>query len=172
MAKQSLRTWQGREKTFSFWLVTVIGTGMLRPAPGTWGSLAGLAAGYIMIANGVDQIELAAWAIGLTIISSRMIDSIEAITGIHDAPEIVVDEVAGQWLALLPLIAYVDSPLLFGLAFLLFRLFDIVKPWPIGWLDRKVNGGFGVMIDDLVAGILAAITLWVLLIMNLLDWAV
>lgn len=172
MAKVSLRTWDGRFKSFAFWWVTALGSGMMRPAPGTWGSLLGLVAGYFMLKSGVDQIEMAAWVIGVTILSTKLIGSIEAITGIHDAPEIVIDEVAGQWLALLPLVGMTGSPILFGLAFLLFRFFDILKPWPIGWLDRHVEGGFGVMVDDLVAGIMAAIVIWVLLTFDLLDWAI
>jgi len=172
MAKVSLRTWDGRTKSFSFWWVTAFGSGMLRPAPGTWGSLVAVIAGYFMLKAGVDQIEMAAWVIGITLLSTKLIGSIETITGIHDAPEIVIDEVAGQWIALIPLVGLTGSPILFGMAFLLFRLFDIIKPWPIGWLDRHVDGGFGVMVDDLVAGIIAAIVIWVLLTFDLLDWAI
>lgn len=172
MPKQSIRQWTDRSRHASFWWVTVVGAGMLRPAPGTWGSLAGVLLGYLMLRLGVTLAELIAWVAALTVVSTQAINSIEAKTGIHDAPEIVVDEVAGMWLALLPLVSLPASPLLFVLAFLLFRLFDIVKPWPIRWLDEKVGGGFGVMVDDLVAGILAAIVIWVLLIFNLLEWAV
>lgn len=172
MAKGSLRTWDGRTKSLAFWWVTALGSGMMRPAPGTWGSLLGLVAGYYMLKGGIDQIEMAAWVIAVTILSTKLIGSIEAITGIHDAPEIVIDEVAGQWLALLPLVGMTDSPILFGLAFLLFRFFDIIKPWPIGWLDRHVDGGFGVMVDDLVAGIMAATVIWTLLTFDLLDWLI
>ena len=66
-----------------------------------------------------------------------------------DPPHIVVDEVVGQWLAL------VLVPLTFGmyaLAFILFRTFDILKPWPIRWADRKVDGALGIMLDDVFAG--------------------
>src|SRR5690606_36674134 len=66
--------------------------------------------------------------------------------------KVVIDEVAGIWLAL----AAADlSLLMILLTFLLFRFLDIVKPWPIGWLDKKVKGAFGVMIDDYVAGLIA-----------------
>lgn len=172
MSKQSLRKWQGRNRAFSFWWVTVLGSGMLRPAPGTWGSLAGLGLGYGLLQAGLNELDIVMLVIGLTVLSSLLIDKIEASVGIHDAPEIVIDEVAGQWLALLPLVAVAQAPLLFVLAFILFRVFDIIKPWPIGWLDKKVSGGFGVMVDDLVAGILAAIVIWVLLAFDLLDWAI
>ena len=78
------------------------------------------------------------------------------LSGKHDSGAIVIDEVAGQWIALLfvPL-----DPLLYGAAFLLFRVFDIVKPFPANWADREMKGGLGVMADDLVAGIYALIVL-------------
>jgi len=172
MAKLSLRTWKEGPKHVSFWVVTVGGSGMLKPAPGTWGSLVGLITGAGMIALGVDAVELVAWAVALTILSSKLIYDIEMACGIHDAPEIVVDEVAGQWLALLPVIPLAPNWGLYILAFLLFRAFDIIKPWPIGWLDQKVGGGIGVMIDDIVAGLMAAIVIWILLAFGLLDWII
>ena len=78
---------------------------------------------------------------------------------VHDHPAIVWDEFVGMWLVLL----WVSPSLLgWGVAFILFRLFDIAKPWPIGWLDQKVKGGLGIMLDDLLAAIFALITLWVI----------
>lgn len=86
-------------------------------------------------------------------------------TGREDPSECVIDELAGQWLAcafalfsfggLLPPAQYAWLPFL--LAFLLFRLFDIAKPWPVSWADRSVAGGLGVMVDDMLAGLLAGI---------------
>ena len=78
--------------------------------------------------------------------------------GVDDASEIVADEVAGMWLALafLPTLWW-----LVLLAFALFRLLDILKPGPIGWLDREVKGGLGVMLDDLLAGAVVGIVLYV-----------
>ena len=73
--------------------------------------------------------------------------------GTDDPSKVVVDEVAGQWLALVP--AALD-PILFLIGFLAFRLFDIWKPWPVGWADRSVHGGLGVMLDDMLAGLFAA----------------
>jgi len=169
MAKVSLRTWAGRFRSANFWLVTGFGTGMMRPAPGTWGSLLGLGLGYLMHMAGISVPVLLAITSVLTALSSWAIDRIEAETGIHDAPEIIVDEIVGQWLALIPVIMLAPSLVLYGLAFLLFRLFDVIKPWPIGWLDKKVAGGFGVIADDLAAGILAAISIWLLLTTGLLD---
>jgi phosphatidylglycerophosphatase A len=76
-----------------------------------------------------------------------------ARTGTEDPGAIVIDEVAGQWLVL------VVAPLdvwYFLLGFVLFRLFDIVKPWPVSWADRRIKGGLGVMLDDMLAGVYGA----------------
>ncbi|PIW31259.1 MAG: phosphatidylglycerophosphatase A, partial [Rhodospirillales bacterium CG15_BIG_FIL_POST_REV_8_21_14_020_66_15] len=70
-----------------------------------------------------------------------------------DPSFVVIDEVAGQWLALLPA---GPDPVLFAAGFLAFRLFDIWKPWPASWADRRVGGAWGVMLDDLIAGGYAA----------------
>ena len=72
----------------------------------------------------------------------------------------MIDEVAGQWLVLVP--APLD-PLAYALAFLLFRIFDIWKPWPVRWADREAKGGLGIMLDDLLAAIYAVVLLWCLL---------
>ena len=79
--------------------------------------------------------------------------------GLHDPGAIVVDEVAGQWLTLA--VAPLD-PLAYLAGFLLFRIFDVLKPWPAGWLDRRVGGAFGVMIDDIAAAAYAGGALTVL----------
>ncbi len=76
--------------------------------------------------------------------------------GIADPGEIVIDEVAGQ---LLVLLAAPPDPLAWLLAFALFRLFDIWKPWPVGWADRHVGGGFGIMLDDVLAAGYASLVL-------------
>ena len=80
--------------------------------------------------------------------------------GVHDHPGIVWDEFVGMWIALWAVPA---TPLGIGLAFVAFRCFDIVKPWPIGWLDRHTKGGFGIMVDDVVAGLFACATVHLLL---------
>ena len=79
------------------------------------------------------------------------------VSGQEDSPAIVVDEVAGQWLTLVlipPDIIY------YVLGFVIFRIIDIIKPWPISFLDRRVKGGFGVMLDDCIGGILACLIIW------------
>jgi phosphatidylglycerophosphatase A len=157
VAKLSLRDWQGRFGRLSFWWVTGLGSGLLRPAPGTWGSLFGLIAGVGILTFDWSYLYLILGALLLTVVSNRVIDAIEQETGVHDAPEIVIDEVAGQWIAMVPLAYYGVTALKLFAAFALFRLFDIIKPWPIGPLDKQVSGGFGVMVDDLVAGVFAAV---------------
>ena len=136
--------------------------GFLRPAPGTWGSLAALpvawafwqVGGPILLAVAI----IAALAGGTVAIARELEES-----GAHDPGWIVIDEVVGQWIALLPVAvgATVSGASPTGLwpgvlaAFLLFRLFDIWKPWLVGHADRREDA-FGVMLDDLWAGVFAA----------------
>ncbi|WP_262695144.1 phosphatidylglycerophosphatase A family protein [Kordiimonas aquimaris] len=160
--KQSLSSWNTRFSSPAYWIAVGFGSGLLRPAPGTWGSLAALAIAHLFYEIGIGATELFVIIIAATVIGTYAIDHIERETGVHDAPEIVIDEFAGQWLALLPLFYSVASIEKIIAAFVLFRIFDIWKPYPIGWLDRKVSGGFGVMVDDLVAGVYALICLEVI----------
>jgi phosphatidylglycerophosphatase A len=81
-------------------------------------------------------------------------------SAVEDPGAIVIDEIAAQWLVLL---AAPPAPLPYALAFLLFRAFDIWKPWPARWADRNVKGGFGIMLDDLFAALYAMLALLVLL---------
>ncbi len=97
--------------------------------------------------------SLVVFAVG-TWASHKMIQSIDDPSETQDQPSIVVDEVAGQLLALSVAGA---SPILFILGFLFFRAFDIVKPWPINLVERRTPGAWGLMLDDMVAGLFAAI---------------
>lgn len=160
--KQSLDSWQDRWQSPAFWVAVFFGSGLIRPAPGTWGSLAALLAGYGMIAAGATLLFFIVAIVLVTLLGTLAINRIEASSGIHDAPEIVIDEVAGMWIAMVPYYFLPASPYPFVVAFILFRIFDILKPWPIGWLDQKVGGGFGVMIDDIVAGVFAIIGIGIL----------
>lgn len=146
-------------KAPSTWIATWLGSGFMRPAPGTWGSAAALP--FII---GVDYIAgltgLLAFIAITTLIGFWSAARFEQQTGIHDSKTVVIDEVAGQAIALIPATALATlSPLLCFIGFLLFRIFDITKPWPIGYIDKRIKGAAGVMIDDLVAGIFAAICL-------------
>ncbi|MGB0960119.1 MAG: phosphatidylglycerophosphatase A [Halocynthiibacter sp.] len=150
-------------------IATFFGIGHLRPAPGTWGSAAAIP--FIWLIHGL----LGPW--GLLIMTvfvffigwwATQVDT--AGKDNHDPSEIVIDEVAGMCIALLPLsfgMAFAsDNPWAFPYpgwvaGFLAFRLFDITKPWLVGWADRR-NDAFGVMFDDVIAGLFAAISVSVL----------
>ncbi len=84
----------------------------------------------------------------------------EKVLGLKDPRCVIMDEVVGQWVTFLPFAALAPPKILAG--FLLFRFFDILKPWPVRSSERWLPGGFGVMIDDVLAGIYAALGLWVL----------
>lgn len=137
------------------WLATWFGTGLAKPAPGTWGSVAALPFGIIIyLAGGQITLLIAtAFIFGTGFWAAR---SFEQMTGKHDASEIVIDEVAGMWLTLA---VSTMSPASVGLALLLFRFFDILKPWPVSWCDRKEHGTLGVMLDDIAAGAYAGLAL-------------
>lgn len=136
---------------------TWFGAGLLPKAPGTWGSLAALPFAWALASMGGTSVLAAA-----TIVCFALGWWASAVyvrrTGVDDPGEVVIDEVAGIWLTL------VFSPpdlLSYGLGFVLFRIFDIWKPWPVSWADRDIGGGLGVMLDDVLAGIyaLAGLTL-------------
>jgi phosphatidylglycerophosphatase A len=135
-------------------LATWFGAGLIRPAPGTWGTLAAvpfalfihwLGGSLLLFASAIVIFTIGIWAAGTYCRAAER----------EDASEVVIDEVAAIWLVLaaLPLTA---PGWLAG--FLLFRLFDILKPWPIRGFERRFKGGIGVMIDDIVAALFAILT--------------
>lgn len=138
--------------------------GLIPFAPGTWGSLAALPIAYVLHwLGGFPLLVLASlvvFAVGFWATRAETAGRAES-----DPGEIVIDEVVGQWVALYPLSAGLwfagAAPQVFPwpgwvAAFLLFRLFDIWKPWPVSWADNQ-HGPLGVMLDDLVAGAIAAV---------------
>lgn len=137
-------------------LATLGPVGHLRPAPGSWGSAMALlpAAGLAMI--GSWSLEIATLVV--CVLGIRAASIYEVVTGRKDAKEIIIDEVAGQWIALL--VVPVDWRWWLA-AFCLFRLFDITKPGPVR-MAEGLPGGLGVMADDIVAGVLAAVCLYLL----------
>jgi phosphatidylglycerophosphatase A len=84
---------------------------------------------------------------------------------IDDPSFVVWDEFVGLWITLIPLVVMPHSWLWIFAGFILFRIFDIWKPWPVSWADRDIKGGLGVMLDDVVAGVYAAVALWLLLVL-------
>lgn len=141
-------------------LSTWFGSGLIPIASGTWGSAAALPFAYVILLAGgpvAGPYVLAAAAVLIFLVGVWSADLYSRRLGVSDPGAIVIDEVAGQWLTLT-----VAPPeiLPFVIGFFLFRLFDVIKPWPASWADRSVKGGFGVMLDDVFAGIYAAIVLW------------
>jgi len=139
--------------------LTFGGAGLSPKAPGTVGTLASLPVGIaILYTFGMETLFMLTLAI--TVIGIFEINKYEKLTGVHDQQEIVIDEAAGMWLALMiaiPTALTMTYPyaevLAIILSFAAFRLFDIWKPSTIGWIDRELKGGLGVMLDDVVAGI-------------------
>lgn len=138
------------------WVATWFGCGLIHPAPGTWGTLGGLPLGLVLLLFG-GKYALIVGIILVTIAGLWAARRFEDMTGHHDHGMIVIDEVAGIWITLL---ATTLAPVSIILAVVLFRAFDILKPWPISWLDKNIGGAWGVMLDDLVAGVAAGLCLW------------
>lgn len=132
------------------------GVGFAPVASGTWGSLAALACAWL-IQHWFGWSGLVVGALALAALGFWASDAIVRRGDVRDPGFIVIDEVAGQFVALL----FAPVGLMPWLAaFLLFRAADIVKPFPANWCDRKLHGGFGVMLDDLVAGVYAGFAVW------------
>ncbi len=140
------------------------GSGLIKKMPGTCGTLAAIPL-YVLL----SQFDSWVFAVA-TVLAS--VGGVPICTyaanqlGEHDYGGIVWDEVAG-FLITMAFVPFSGFNLLAGFA--LFRFFDIVKPWPIRWLDAKVEGGLGIMLDDIVAGVFAALVLWGMVVMELLS---
>jgi len=139
------------------------GVGYLPLMPGTFGSLVGVGLFLLLVETTGGIVRLAAVFLSVIVISLGGIwaaSRTEKLFGLKDPGKVVVDEVAGQLLALMPLTFFTRNPpaLAVIVSFTLFRFFDIVKPYPAGRLE-KLRGGFGIMCDDLVAGAYAALVL-------------
>lgn len=154
-----------------YWLGIGLGSGLPKRAAGTWGTLGGLLIALPMLLLGF-WVFFAITILGC-LIGSYICGKTSDLMNVHDDPHIVFDEWVGIWIALLPSIwLWQQSPelknwqwqfmhpsliLLFIIPFILFRFFDIIKPFPIKWVDKNVSGGFGILIDDILAGIMAMI---------------
>ena len=148
----------------SFWhpaalIATAGGSGLLPRAPGTWGSLVAIPIGYaISHYAGVLGLVVAifgAFSVGWWATSIYLGHGDDT-----DPGPVVIDEVVGQWITI---VAVPPTAVYYVFAFLLFRFFDIFKPWPICWIDRRVPGALGVILDDVLAGIFAAVVLLIAL---------
>lgn len=132
-------------------IATWFGSGLLRPAPGTMGSIAAIPLGYLIASTG-GPIALALAALSLMLIGTPAAHRYGQKTGAVDDQSIVVDEVVGMWIAAIPAENHLD---LWLTAFILFRLFDIYKPWPASYYDNRSRSGYDTMMDDVVAGFYA-----------------
>ncbi|HEY9080759.1 phosphatidylglycerophosphatase A [Magnetovibrio sp.] len=141
-------------------LATWFGAGYLPKAPGTWGSIGALPFAWVLVEIGglyaLGAATVVVFFVGLWASKDYM-----ARTGAHDPGAIVIDEVVGQWIVLLA--APLDL-LPYALAFVLFRVFDVLKPWPISWADRSIGGAMGVMVDDVLAGVAGLAVLYALIL--------
>ena len=145
------------------------GSGLAPVAPGTFGTLAAIPLFYLLAMLNIE------WYIGVLIVTSLvgfwLCDVTTNAMGVHDHKSIVWDEFVGYWITMLPVLIMYPSiqnggaiPFVWvAVGFALFRFFDVLKPFPISWLDKKVEGGFGIMIDDIVAGVFAALVLTAML---------
>lgn len=161
-----------------YWLGIGLGSGLPRRAPGTWGTVGGLLIAVPLMSLGFTAffiITLLSCVVGVWICGRT-----SELMGVHDDPHIVWDEWSGIWITLLPFsylgvstatfwhdITQALGILSLALAFILFRFFDIIKPPPIDWADKKVAGGLGIMLDDIIAGIMAAV-IWMIAITGIM----
>ncbi|GAA7990202.1 phosphatidylglycerophosphatase A [Helicobacter pylori] len=143
--------------------LTLFFSGYSKKAPGTIGSLVALLLGLPVLIFSANTLFLVAILIGL--IAIAQIDKEEEESKIHDSSYIVIDELVGMWLAMA-----ISGLSLAGvvLSFIFFRIYDITKPSLIGKIDKEVKGGLGVVADDALAGVLAGLS--VLLIINILGF--
>ncbi len=136
------------------------GSGLSAVAPGTMGTIVAIPFAFILKGLGNPGYWLVLLVVFLA--GVKLCSHVSRQLGVHDHGGIVWDEMVGYWLT----IAFVPLEWTWLLAaFLLFRFFDILKPWPIGQIDRKIGGGLGIMIDDIVAAIFAIVVLHVMQIL-------
>ncbi len=134
------------------------GSGLIKPAPGTWGTLAAIPLYFLIIVfiSSASFLYLGLILVGF-LAGIYLCGKTATDAGVHDHGSIVWDEIIGFLItmAFVP-VTWVNL----ALGFVLFRVFDILKPWPIKLLDRHVHGGFGIMVDDVLAGIFAWLILF------------
>jgi phosphatidylglycerophosphatase A len=135
------------------------GSGLAPFAPGTFGTLAAIPVYWL-----IQDLTLPLYVLWLVVTFALGVywcDRSSRRLGVHDHGGIVWDEMVGYWITML----LAPTGLVWiVIGFVLFRIFDVLKPWPINWLDRRVGGGFGIMIDDVLAGVYA------LIVLQLLAW--
>lgn len=154
IVKQSKQLKASQLNHWSHWLAVGFGSGLAPKAPGTFGTLAALPLCWFLMDLSLLP-YLAVLLMGF-VIGVWLCGKTAKHLGVHDHSGIVWDEFVGIWITML-LVPKTWLALLIG--FVLFRFFDVIKPWPIRVLDKKVHGGFGIMIDDAIAGVFACLCL-------------
>lgn len=135
-------------------LATGLYSGMLPKAPGTWGSLAALVFWYPM--RNLSVPNYLYMLLGVFVVGFLVSGTAEKLLNRKDAGPIVIDEILGMFITLF---MAPDNPAAWVIGFILFRIFDIRKPYPVSWFDTHLHGGLGIMLDDVAAGIYALISL-------------
>ena len=139
-------------------IATLFGIGNIPFAPGTFGSIFAWIL-FIVISHFLDSTNMIVLCVFIIFISIWVCEKASKDLIERDHKSIVIDELAGMWLCLLPVLFLASSQqeriIYATLALIFFRLFDILKPYPISYLDEKFKNGFGIVLDDLVAGIFA-----------------
>ena len=147
---------------------TWFGCGLMPKAPGTWGSAAALPFAWALFRLGGSWALVAGSALCFLVGWWASAVYVRR-TGVADPSEVVIDEIAGQWLVLAAVPA---DPLLYLVGFLVFRVLDILKPWPASWADRHIEGGLGVMVDDMLAAAYGALLMAVVALLWSLPWRI
>ena len=132
------------------------GSGALPKVPGTWGTLAALL--FMPVLQLLPVWAYILFVFGAFLFGCWLCGKVARELGVHDHGGIVWDEWVGLWISL-----FLVPSAYWWLGFVLFRALDMLKPWPISWLDRHVHGGFGIMLDDIVAGLVALVGVQLLL---------
>jgi phosphatidylglycerophosphatase A len=148
---------QSPEPRLARMIATWFGAGDLPGAPGTWGSLAAIPFAILIVLVG-GQLLLAVAVLIAFVVGIWASGKLATFHRLEDPQRVVIDEVAGQWLAILPIAL---DWRYYVVAFLLFRFLDITKPWPLKDFER-MPGGLGIMADDIGAGIYAGILTWLI----------
>lgn len=142
----------------SFQIATFFSIGLLPKMPGTWATLATIPLAWVMMTN-MNLMAYMGFTFLLLLIGAFACEVVETRTGQHDQGHLVIDEVVG-YLITMTWLPITWQSFVFGFVF--FRALDIVKPFPINFLDRRMKGGLGVMLDDVAAGVLANVVLQVI----------
>lgn len=136
------------------WLAFGFGSGLAPKAPGTFGTMVG-----VLFYLWLQYLPLFSYLVVVLVtfvIGVEICTRVSLALGVKDHPGIVWDEMVGYWVTMIAAPAGIGWMFL---GFVLFRIFDIFKPWPVSWADQKVSGGLGIMLDDLLAGIMAALSM-------------